>query len=205
MQHLRIPTLGVLCILCSLILYAPAATAADSSAADRPAGWAEPVTLEHSDNFFRVTPELYRSSQPDEKAMRAYAAFGIKTVLNLRGFHSDSEEAAGTSLALRRVPIHTWNIDEEEIVESLALIITAPKPVLVHCMHGADRTGLVVAVWRVTQQGWTKQEAKREMMEGGFGFHTVWANIPTWLDDMDTKRINQLVDQRVQALGGKKD
>ena len=178
-------------------------TAGLSTAADRPAEWAQPVQLEHSDNFFRVTPDLYRAAQPDKKAMKAYEAFGIKTVVNLRNFHSDNDEAAGTGLKLHRVGINTWDIEEDEVVEALALILTSPKPVLLHCMHGADRTGLTIAVYRVTQQGWSKAEAKREMMEGGFNFHAVWDNIPTWLDSMDPERLKRLIDMRVGALGGR--
>ena len=137
--------------------------------------------------------------------MRAYAGFGIKTVVNLRNFHDDVEVAAGTTLHLRRVAINTWDIEEHEVAEALALILTSPKPVLLHCLHGADRTGLVTAVYRITQQGWSKADAKKEMMEGGFGFHSVWQNIPTWLDDMDESRMKRLIDARVQALSGRSD
>ncbi len=174
-------------------------------AAERPAGWAQPVAIEHAENFFRVTPDFYRSAQPNKEAMQAYAAFGIATVINLRNFHDDVEEASGTSLHLRRVGVNTWDIEEDEVVEALALILTSPKPVLLHCMHGADRTGLVTAVYRVTQQGWTKAEAEREMIEGGFGYHSVWKNIPEWLAGMDPERLKQLVDKRVQALGGRRN
>ena len=180
-------------------------TAGGAPAAERPAEWAQPVTLNHAENFFRVTPDFYRAAQPTEEAMRAYAGFGIKTVINLRNFHDDVEVAAGTPLHLRRVAINTWDIEDHEIAEAVALILTSPKPVLLHCLHGADRTGLVTAVYRVTQQGWNKADAKKEMMEGDFGFHSVWRNIPTWLDDMDEAQMKRLIDARAQALAGRSD
>ena len=190
-------------LIFALLLFCLAA--GSSPAAERPAEWAQPVTLNHAENFFRVTPDFYRAAQPTAEAMRAYSGFGIKTVVNLRNFHDDVEVAAGTSLHLRRVAINTWDIEEHEVAEAVALILTSPKPVLLHCLHGADRTGLITAVYRVTQQGWSKADAKKEMMEGDFGFHSVWRNIPSWLDDMDEARMKRLIDARVQALAGRSD
>ena len=51
----------------------------------------------------------------------------------------------------------------------------------------ADRTGTVCAVYRVAVDGWTKEEAIREMREGGFGFHEVWKNLPRWIEGLDVE------------------
>ena len=61
--------------------------------------------------------------------------------------------------------------------------------VLVHCQHGADRTGLLVAVYRVVVQGWSKERAIDEMTNGGFGFHPVWKNLVAYLRHLDVARI----------------
>ncbi|WP_366112438.1 tyrosine-protein phosphatase [uncultured Campylobacter sp.] len=53
--------------------------------------------------------------------------------------------------------------------------------VLVHCYHGADRTGLVVAMYRVIYQGWSLDAARSEMIEGGYGFHSMWQDIAGFL------------------------
>ena len=49
--------------------------------------------------------------------------------------------------------------------------------VLVHCYHGADRTGIVIAFYRMIYQNWTPADAKAEMLQGGFGYHSVWKNL----------------------------
>ena len=64
-------------------------------------------------------------------------------------------------------------------------------PVLVHCLHGADRTGTMCAVYRIAVQGWTKDEAIREMTEGGFNFHSVFDNLPEWIRELDIESIRR--------------
>jgi protein tyrosine/serine phosphatase len=73
------------------------------------------------------------------------------------------------------------------------LIVTNPKrtPVLVHCQHGADRTGTMCALYRVAVQNWKKEEALREMTQGGFGFHEIWENLPVWFEKLDIKAIKK--------------
>lgn len=58
-------------------------------------------------------------------------------------------------------------------------------PVFLHCHHGADRTGLMVGVYRVTFCGWTKEAAIQEMVEGGYGFHPIWENLVHFFRDLD--------------------
>ena len=92
-------------------------------------------------------------------------------------------------LLLRNVPMHSWNTHDEDIISALRIIHDAPKPILVHCRHGADRTGLIMAMYRVVFQGWTKEQAKKEMLEGGYGFHAVWVNITRRIDKADIAAI----------------
>ena len=49
----------------------------------------------------------------------------------------------------------------------------ASGPVLVHCLHGSDRTGTIVAMYRIVEQGWTREAAIAEMTGGGYGYHAV--------------------------------
>ncbi|MBC7739269.1 MAG: protein-tyrosine-phosphatase, partial [Candidatus Saccharibacteria bacterium] len=55
----------------------------------------------------------------------------------------------------------------------------------VHCHHGADRTGLIVALYRLIAQGWSRDAAIAELIEGGYGFHPIWANIPRYVQSVD--------------------
>ena len=54
-------------------------------------------------------------------------------------------------------------------------------PLLVHCQHGADRTGTMCAMYRIVKQGWSADEAIKELEEGGYGFHSMWINIPRFI------------------------
>lgn len=149
---------------------------------DRPATWAQPLALEGVPNLHQVDAHVYRSAQPTAEGMCHLEAAGIKTVLNLRDWHSDQDEARGTALHLVHVRLDAWDVDEPKLLEAIRVLRDpAAWPVLVHCQHGADRTGLVVALYRVTSQEWTPYEAADEMTRGGFGFHSIWREIPAYL------------------------
>lgn len=124
--------------------------------------------------------------------MRNLKAMGIKTVVNLRSFHTDRDEIGDTGLANEHIYMKTWHPELEDVVRFLQ-IVTDPKraPILVHCQHGADRTGTVSAIYRIAVQGWTQEEAVREMTEGGFGFHEIWDNLPEWIMEADIKAIQK--------------
>jgi protein tyrosine phosphatase (PTP) superfamily phosphohydrolase (DUF442 family) len=140
-------------------------------------------------NLFWVSPDLYRSAQPDKTGMISAKMMGIKSVVSLRESDSDPRLSRGTGLALKSVPMEAWDIEGEELLAALRAIHESPKPVLLHCRHGSDRTGLVVAAYRVVFQGWSKEDAKNEMINGGYGFHKVWKNIPKMVDRLDAEAL----------------
>lgn len=111
---------------------------------------------------------------------------GIRTVVNLRSFHSDRDEIGKTKLAYEHIYMKAWHPEREDIVRFLKVVADPERtPVLVHCMHGSDRTGTMSAIYRIVVQGWSKEEALREMTEGGFGFHEVFDNLPAWVKELD--------------------
>ncbi|WP_448148557.1 fused DSP-PTPase phosphatase/NAD kinase-like protein [Labrys miyagiensis] len=158
-----------------------------AAAAPRPAQWAETMELEGVPNLHRVTPRFYRSAQPTEEGFANLHNLGVKSVVSLRAFHADDVLAGGNHLILTRIPIHTWNIEDDEVIGALRALVQAQKhgPVLLHCQHGADRTGLISALYRVIFQGWSKSDALAEMRGGEFGYHAVWGNIPRYLKTAD--------------------
>jgi len=159
---------------------------------NRPSFWAQPIEMAGVPNLFQVSTNLYRSAQPTGLGMQEIKREGIKTVVSLRSFHSDRDELGGTGLAYEHIYMKTWHPEREDVVRFLK-IVTDPKriPVLVHCQHGADRTGSMTALYRVVVQGWTKEEAIREMTNGGYGFHEVWQNLPAWIEELDIESIRK--------------
>ncbi len=167
-------------------------------AATRPAAWARPIAVPGVPNLHRVAPNFYRSAQPEAAGFKALEKTpGIKTVVSLRAFNSDKPLLKNTGIHLVRVPIHTWNIETEEIVAALAAIrrAEASGPVLLHCQHGADRTGLISALYRVLYQSWTKDAALAEMKNGAFGYHAIWGNIPRYLRRVDRVALLRKVER----------
>jgi len=158
----------------------------------RPAEWAQPIQLDGAPNLHKVSDQLYRSAQPTAEGMRNLKEMGIETVVNLRSFHSDRNEIGNTGLAYEHIFMKAWHPEYKEVVLFLQ-IVSNPKrtPVLVHCQHGADRTGTMTAIYRIAVQGWSKEDALREMTEGGFGFHDIWVNLVPWIDSLDFAAIRR--------------
>jgi protein tyrosine/serine phosphatase len=159
---------------------------------ERPAAWAQPLEAPGLPNLHRVNDRLFRGAQPTADGMRELERMGVHTVVNLRTFHSDRDELAGTGLRYEHIHMKAWHAEEEDVVRFLK-IATDPgsRPVFVHCQHGADRTGLVCAAYRIAVDGWAKDDAIREMTEGDFGYHEVWENLLAWLREMDVDRIRK--------------
>lgn len=159
---------------------------------NRPAEWAAPIALEGVPNLYKVSDKLYRSAQPTAIGMQNLEKMGIKTVINLRSFHSDQNELKGTGLTGEHLFVKAWHPEREEALRFLQIVTDpARTPALVHCQHGADRTGTFCAVYRIAIQNWTKDNAIKEMTDGGFGFHEVWNNLPEWIEKLDVGPLRQ--------------
>lgn len=86
--------------------------------------------------------------------------------------------------------IYTWAVNDDNIVAALKAIRTEEKEglVLLHCWHGADCTGLVSAMYHLLYQGWSKAQALNELLNGGYGYHALWKNIPVYLRAIDVEK-----------------
>jgi protein tyrosine phosphatase (PTP) superfamily phosphohydrolase (DUF442 family) len=161
----------------------------------RPAHWAQPVALKGVPNLHKVSDRLYRSAQPTAEGMKNLKGMGIETIVSLRSFHSDRDEIGYTGLAYEHIYMKAWHPEEKEVVRFLQIVTNPGRmPVLVHCQHGADRTGTMCAVYRVAVQGWTKDEAIKEMLDGGFGFHGTWANLASWIRGLNVDKVKRQAD-----------
>ena len=181
------------CIACSFITLN--ASTAGTTQESRPSEWASPVA--EAQNLYQITPGFFRSAQLESKDVALLQTLGIKTVVSLRSFHDDSKILKDTGIKMQRIGINTWNINDQNIIAALRAIKAAEKdgPVLLHCMHGADRTGLVTAMYRILYQAWSKEKALEELVKGGYGYHSMWKNIPEYLNKVNIEKIRQGVDQ----------
>ena len=159
----------------------------------RPTEWATPVRSQHLKNFYRLDEKVYRSAQPDRKGFQELKAFGIMNVLSFRDHHADDKDAKGLGLTLHRVKMEAGEIKDEQVAGALRILKSAKGPVLIHCWHGSDRTGLVSALYRILYQNWSKEEAIEELMKGGYGYHSLYRNIPEYIRKVNVESIRQRV------------
>lgn len=121
-------------------------------------------------NFGEVTPSLYRGGQPDERGWAALSKMDIKVIIDTHA-SSKREEKAVNDLGMKyiSIPWHCpWPKDAVFAKFLKVLRENHGKKVFVHCRLGDDRTGMMVAAYRMADEGWTAEEAMREMQTFGF-------------------------------------
>jgi protein tyrosine/serine phosphatase len=129
--------------------------------------------LQLTGNFHTVIAgELYRSAQPSASAIESYAKqYGIKTVVNLRGENDksswyDKEVAVSKKLGIKHIDfsmLASRQLTPAEADRLLALLKDAPKPILIHCRSGADRTGLVSVLYSQQIAGISEDQAEKQL------------------------------------------
>lgn len=138
-------------------------------------------------NFHQVSPRLYRGGQPNEKGFVALSELAVKTVVCLRWRKRrvESERLIVEGLGMRfvSIPLNYWSLPGHDHVRQLLEIVDdqANHPVFIHCFHGADRTGVMVAMYRILRHDWSLQEAYKEMRACGFHrFVTAHFKLALW-------------------------
>jgi protein tyrosine phosphatase (PTP) superfamily phosphohydrolase (DUF442 family) len=125
-------------------------------------------------NFGEVSPKLFRGAQPTQEGFSALAKLGVNIVVDARGDRADSEGKIVGKLGMTylSIPWHCPFPHDDAIARFLKVIRDNPdKKVFVHCRLGDDRTGMMVASYRMAAQGWSSDEAMQEMKF--FGFSTI--------------------------------
>ena len=177
-----------------LSLLVAAISAAAQNLTNRPAAWARPMTLRGIPNFYQVTANLYRGAQPSAEGMAQLQALGVRSVVSLRMLRSDRHELHGTGLQSLNLAMVPWHASTDDVVKFLkAATSTNNLPAFVHCEYGADRTGLMCAMYRIVVCDWTKQEAIAEMRDGGFNFSPVWKNLVSFIEKADVAALKRRI------------
>ena len=144
-------------------------------------------------NLGKVDDGLWRSAQPTGVGFRSAGALRIRTVVDLRAGHSDAPALAGTGIRSVSIPMHQCDVSEDDLVAFLTVATDpAMRPVLVHCAEGRDRTGVCVAAYRMAIEGWSLDDARREMRS--YGAMPWWVNLDRLLRRIDP------VELRVRAI-----
>jgi uncharacterized protein (TIGR01244 family) len=127
-------------------------------------------------NFQKVNDRVYRGGQPTSGGFKNLAQLGIRTVIDLRepGEHSQPEEQSwvtSSGMSYMSVPLKGLSAPPDVSVSKILAILNDPTtgPVFVHCRKGADRTGTIIACYRITHDHWENRKALQEAR--GYGMN----------------------------------
>jgi len=130
-------------------------------------------------NFHQVNANLFRGGQPKAHGLERLKKLGIKTIINLR---DDDERARRETAAAKaagftyfNIPLASFGRPTNKTVDRILELINNPEnqPLFVHCSRGADRTGTIIAIYRIEHDGWSSEKAKAEAKSFGLGFWQV--------------------------------
>lgn len=156
------------------------------------AAWAQPMEQPGLPNLHKVSDDLYRGAQPTAEGIERLKALGVKTIINLRSSDTDKGLSIPPGIAYERIPMTAWRPNDPDVVRFLQIVTDESRlPAFVHCRRGADRTGMMVAIYRIAVQDWDKEQAIAEMTQGGFRFNSGWQNLVRYIRDLDIEAIRQ--------------
>jgi protein tyrosine/serine phosphatase len=147
--------------------------AAQYSFADPPAAGLS-ISSVHIDNFGQVSGTYFRGGQPQGRDYTDLATLGVKTVINLTSDDATADEKAmaeKAGLAYFQIPMTTRVAPTAAQLTEFLKLVNDPAnlPVYVHCVGGRHRTGVMTAAYRITHDGWTADQAFKEMKQYKFG------------------------------------
>jgi len=151
-----------------LLVLPPRNAAAEEAVADVPIA-----------RFHQVDEQLYRGAQPTELGLTRLQALGVRTILNIRDegdAEVEKERRIVESLGMHfvHIPIKDGNIfnwsrriPTDTVTRFFEVLASVPGPVFIHCKRGTDRTGALVAIYRIAHNGWDAARALAEANERG--------------------------------------
>ena len=155
-------------LLASAFLMAQAPAEVSSEHSDRKIVFGTREKLFGVPNFGRVTDTLYRGAQPSDVGIENLSKLGINIVVDLRGSAHERELVTKLGMIYVPLPWRCYNPEDEQFAKFLTLLRENPgQKIFVHCRMGDDRTGMEIAAYRMAEQGWTAEEARKEMIAFG--------------------------------------
>lgn len=137
-------------------------------------------------NVGRMAPGVFRGAQPSVEGYATLKKMGIKTVIDLRTTENEKAKVEAAGMKAIAVPIAMSHDGLKEKVDRVVSLMADPanQPVFVHCRHGQDRTGIVVAAYRMKVGKWSLADAETEMQ--AFGFNNIWINFKKFIHQYPT-------------------
>lgn len=131
------------------------------------------LPIVHIKNFGQINENYYRGAQPEGQDYSDLEALGVKTVINLINDEKGDEGATaqGMGMTYIHIPMTTGTPPTPEQIKQFLSLVEDPahQPVYVHCVGGKHRTGVMTAIYRMTEDGWNADQAFKEMKQYKFG------------------------------------
>ena len=130
-------------------------------------------------NFHQVNEHIYRGAQPSTEGFQSLAKLGIKTIIDLRepGSRSTSERKVVEANGMRyiSIPLNGFSAPSNADVTKLLALLNDQNggPVFIHCRRGADRTGTIIACYRISHDHWDNRKALDEASTNGMSWTEV--------------------------------
>ena len=123
-------------------------------------------------NFGKVNDHLYRGAQPNAAGITNLKTLGVKTIICLRQTNDlwgpEKAEAANSGMTFINIPLSGNSRPRDgDVTRALSIIEASPGPVFVHCRAGCDRTGTIIACYRIEHDHWTGAKAQKEAKHYG--------------------------------------
>jgi protein tyrosine/serine phosphatase len=148
----------------ALLLIVPHTLLAAQETSTRP-----PVRIKR---FAKVNTSYYRGAAPNDQDFERLATLGIRTVIDLKqeGIVAEAAIVQRFGMRFQSIPMSSTSAPSEDVVAQFLKIVTDSdnQPVFVHCAGGRERTGVLTAVYRMTHDGWTAEQAFGEMTQYGY-------------------------------------
>ena len=129
-------------------------------------------------NFGQIDERFFRGAQPEEEDFKALATMGIKTIIDLQDEPTTYEKQATEAAGMRyvNIPMSSTSRPRDEQIEQFLKLANDPETgqFFVHCAGGRHRTGVMAAVYRITQYGWDFDKVYKEMKD--YDYYSRWGH-----------------------------
>lgn len=145
-------------------------------------------------NFHEFSRNVFRGAQPTKEGFNKLKKLGIKTIIDLVPNHTDEKLIEGLGFSYYQIPVKPWRLEDAGVIQFLTVVTdTKNYPIFIHGDNGEEKTGLMVAVYRVYAQDWTTYDATKECCKAGMKKY--WDKVSGCLDGVNRSAVKEAIKQ----------